>query len=386
MSLQLITSFLGSIGPGASVLARFGSKSSEHDKIWVRIPDKWGSWWKHHQLFINNWSARKLHFTFCSFFLTNTIMKHVEFSGNELLKPNTIHKKICYKHPYNSKKNSSSKTFKVTQTAVPSQHSPCTRLHEHTHTARPQWLQPRGLLPPLGWRHGGGSAPPAPTANHAALKATSTTQTPPPWPARGWTGRRPPPRSSSRHIWGRRSASAKGRSSGWAGGTPSPARWWSWICGSAGCNLPLSRCWRPTGTGGRSTPSSNDSLSNSTFPVSSQQENSCSNLIIADAKAQQTTGSPVHWPWSAHPPGSPPDPGENLCLGPPQLHQGGDTNTKMNETIVLWRTGFFFHWISHMTDQAQQDMTHKVEPTAQDRGHFISSHKILTLQVDDEGG
>lgn len=31
-------------------------------------------------------------------------MKHVEFSGNELLKPNTINKKICYKHPYNSKK------------------------------------------------------------------------------------------------------------------------------------------------------------------------------------------------------------------------------------------------------------------------------------------
>lgn len=84
---------------------------------------------------INNRSARKLHFTFCSFFLTNTIMKHVEFSGNELLKPNTINKKICYKHPYNSKKkNRSSKTFKVTQTAVPLQHSLYTHVHENTHS------------------------------------------------------------------------------------------------------------------------------------------------------------------------------------------------------------------------------------------------------------
>lgn len=32
-----------------------------------------------------------------------------------------------------------------------------------------------------------------------------------------------------------------------------------------------------------------------------------------------------------------------------------------------------------------QDMTHKLGLTAQNLGHFISSHKILTLQVDDEG-
>lgn len=31
-------------------------------------------------------------------------------------------------------------------------------------------------------------------------------------------------------------------------------------------------------------------------------------------------------------------------------------------------------------------MTHKLEPTAQDLGHFIPSHEVFTLQVDDEGG
>lgn len=72
-----------------------------------------------------------------------------------------------------------------------------------------------------------------------------------PWPARGSRGRKPPPRSSWRRTWGRRSASAGGRSSGWAGGSPSPARWWSWRFAGGGCSLLPWRCSPLTATAER---------------------------------------------------------------------------------------------------------------------------------------
>lgn len=122
----------------------------------------------------------------------------------------------------------------------------------HTHTVCPQLLGPQAdpwVLPPRWikvqqpWR--------GPSRSHSKLPASSSTcpsQTRPPWPARESIGHKPPPRSSSRHTWGRHSASAGGRSSGWAGGSPSPGRWWSWRCGLAGCSLLLLRCLPPTVT------------------------------------------------------------------------------------------------------------------------------------------
>lgn len=105
------------------------------------------------------------------------------------------------------------------------------------------------VLPPSGIRCSGrGEVPPALLCHHSQSPAwipTCHRRTRAPWPARGSTGRKPPPRSSSRRTWGRRSASAVGRSSGWAGGSPSPARWWSWRCGLAGCNPRLWRCSPP---------------------------------------------------------------------------------------------------------------------------------------------
>lgn len=83
-----------------------------------------------------------------------------------------------------------------------------------------------------------------------APRSTCLRRTRAPSPDRGWTGRRPPLRSSSRRTSGRRSASSAGRSSGWAGGSPSPARWWSSRCGAAGCSLPLWHCSPLTAPGG----------------------------------------------------------------------------------------------------------------------------------------
>lgn len=73
------------------------------------------------------------------------------------------------------------------------------------------------------WR--GHSPAASPTAASAVSDSTCRRRTTrAPWPARGSRGRKPPLRSSSRRTWGRRSASAGGRFSGWAGGSLSPAR------------------------------------------------------------------------------------------------------------------------------------------------------------------
>lgn len=87
----------------------------------------------------------------------------------------------------------------------------------------------------------------------APLGSICLPQSQAPWTGHGWTGHTPPPRSSSRHTWGRHSASAAGHSSSWADGSQSPARWWRRRCVAAGCSLLPSHCWLPTLTEGDKT-------------------------------------------------------------------------------------------------------------------------------------
>ena len=154
------------------------------------------------------------------------------------------------------------------QTANLPQHV-CIHTHRHTHTQSVLSCWDIREIPglALGYGHrsaaaverfqpGVATAPSSVSHNRSPpLTSTCPRQTQTPWPGRGWRGHTPPPRFSSRHTSDHHSASSVGRSSGWAGGSPSPAHWWSWRCGAAGCSLLLWRCSPPVVTGDTTAPS-----------------------------------------------------------------------------------------------------------------------------------